>query len=167
MATGEKRWSSEGKQATGPKGFPVIPKGEYDFKFKTNARIGKSDKPDSVPYVLAWMTTELPNGETHTHMEMFHCSLKPGKDGKVMPERVGGILELAQAVGAKLDLSVLSQPTSDGKGEIDYLSPNEVIEFLNDLGNNGDVVRAGVKVEPATKDFSEKNKIAYWVIPEQ
>lgn len=164
-ATGEKTWSSEGKTITKNE-FKLIPKGEYTFKLQTaKANVGKSENPDSAPYVKGVsikLQEDVGPGVSQMVFVNVFVSLKPSaKDGKTMVERSNGLLALARALGQETpDFTILTMQDSDGN-EIEYLNPTQVADWLKSL--DGSALQANIKVEKGRDGYADKNAVAFFV----
>lgn len=161
MATGEKVWSGKDRSVAKPKA-KLLPKGEYEFKLQSSkASIGVADRPGAVPYVKGVSLKPLNVDSNNFVFLSVFTSLKPGSDGIVMPERQNGLLALARALGQDLpDIGVLTMQDADG-GEIEYLNPKEIVEFLK--AADGATLRAHVKIELGRDGYDDKNAISFFV----
>lgn len=157
MATGERTWSTAGKEAKKFEGFKPIPPGEYDLKISADWVQKVAEGEGKVPYLNGSFTAlgSGNGGKDRKVFAMFMLDLTPGKDGIAMPERANGLLGLAKGLGTNLDVPVV---TMNGR---ELLSPAHVKKFLN--GNDGAVVRASVKIEKGTGGYEDKNRIEFFV----
>lgn len=166
MAKGEKRFSTKGKQARKFESTP-LPPGEYELKARgADAKVQKKQEPGSMPYVSvpfeALGTASQEGGKNRVIFHNFFLSLKPGKDGSLMPERADQLVGFAQAAGTDIDLGTISVRDADGNPQ-DVLSPQEFVAWLK--ANDGTVVKAKTKVRPGDekKGYSPRAEITYFI----
>jgi hypothetical protein len=169
MATGEKSWSSKGKQAK-RMSFEPIPAGEYDLKFRGGtAAIKKGKDPKSMPRVSlqaeALNTASSEGGKNRIIFLDLYTSLKPGRDGEVMPERSGQVLDLAKALNEEVNFRTVSISDGDG-GTIRCLDARQLKEWVT--AHDGVVVKAKVKVKAGTKEYpNPTNQVDYFIASEE
>jgi len=161
MATGERTWSTQGKEAKKFEGFKPIPPGEYELKLNNDWAQKVADGEGKVPYLNGSFTAlnTGDGGKDRKIFVMFFLDLTPGKDGTAMCERANGLLGFAKALGTNLNVPVV---TMNGK---ELLSPAAVKKFL--ASNDGSTVRASVKIEKGTGGYADKNRIEFFVESEQ
>lgn len=172
-ATGEITWSSAGKKVERFVSTP-IPTGDYDLKLNAaGVSVKRSPQPGKLPYVsvmfeaLGTATTD--EGKNRKVFHNFFLHMNKGKDGKMMLERQGGVLDLANAIGEDIKLSgqLASYQKYDKDGDtvgevekIPVANAKQVEEWLK--SHDGLVVRAHVKVE-RPKGYNEKNVLDYFI----
>lgn len=164
MATGESRWSSEGREVK-RLNKELIPNGLYPLELKDGPRIGKAEGEGKTPYVKCAFVaqgTGKDGGKDRWVFHMLNLGLTPGKDGTAMPERGGQLLELAAAFGEAIDVNVLSLKDANGKEVAKYLDPKGVVEYLEE--HAGQIVTGKVYIEKAKKNskFDDQNKIEFF-----
>lgn len=174
MATGEQKWSAKGKKVAKFVN-KVFPKGDYELRINAalvEQKISK-DKPGSVPYINVPFTmlgtADSEGGKDYKLFHMLFLHLEPSaKDGKVMVERQGGVLDLAQAFGETPEFGqrVVPYQKRDAKGNAEgpmtkmaILDPKQVLDWVK--SHDGATVTAAVKIEKDT-GYGEKNKIDYF-----
>lgn len=177
MATGEIKWSSQGKKIERFERTP-LPKGDYDLKFNANdITQEKGEKPGQVPYINVPLevlgTATGDNGKNRKIFTRFFLHLAPGKDGKNMLERQGGLLDLARALGEELTFTGIQVPYQkyDAEGNrvgemtrIPIVDPAQALKWLK--AHDGAVARAHVKVERPQNGFDAKNAVEYFIAAE-
>lgn len=166
MATGEKKWSTKGKQAK-KMSFEPFPAGTYGLKLRGGTvDIKRGAKPESLPYVNAQMealgTAQQEGGKNRVLFVRFFTSLKPSdKDGVVMPERSGQILEYAKALGEEASFNVVNVSAGE-LGSVPCLSAQEIKAWLQ--AHDGQTVQGKVKVRKGTKEYpNDQNELDYFV----
>lgn len=151
MAKGETRFSSEGRKIHKFENQP-IPAGDYGLTLLGKMEIKKSQEkgPDAIPYVsvrfAADGTAAKEGGKDRLAFHQFYLSLKPGKDGIVMADRSGQIVEFYRAHGEELDVPTITKTLEDGS-KVDYLDPEAIIEQLEEWTDT--TTDAHLAVEPA------------------
>lgn len=189
MAKGEKRYSSAGKDIH-EFNFQPIPEDDYDLVLLADGlemRRSKDQGPDAIPYIgcrFEALNTAAKEGQKNRLVFInFFCSLKPGSDGVIMPERGGGLAQLYRSKGVELDAPVLSKSIKKGEGEnaqeeeVEYLDPETIIEQLKEWTDSK--FRGHVSIErerekpgmsPREKEALKKkpgrNKVDRWNVPE-
>lgn len=150
----------------------LLPKGKYTAtlrasKLEIRAAASSPGKPVRVAGVVLEIQHE---GKTVKIYNDIYTSLKPGKDGAIMPDRPGQIVQLAAALDSQLaDIETLSTTyTDETEGEVTcgYLDPQTLKAYLEN--NDGAVVGVEVKVEKQkNKDGSTEdvNRIANFLPP--
>jgi hypothetical protein len=172
MPVGEKKWSSGGKKVVRFDKTP-LPAGDYDLKLNAEkVDLKKGKEPGKVPYVnvpfeaLGTATTE--DGKNKYVFHRLMLFTQPGKDGKAMVERQGGVLELAQSLGQEVDFNLQTVPYQkyDDKGnpegqmvKVPILNPQEVLAWVKSL--DGVVTKATVKIKKQ-KNWDDSNEIVYF-----
>lgn len=179
MAKGDRNFSTEGRQVSRFSNKPA-PAGEYELKLissKAEVKAPNAQNPRGVPYVGGVRFQVVGSGENggkdKTFFHSFFCSLLPGSDGKVMPERGGQIVDYAHALGDKFNGSVISVHTPGGeKGgvqldpqEVDALDPIQLCKWLKE--RDGAIVKGRIKVQKNFKDATqEENAMDYFIAAE-
>ena len=170
MATGEKRWSVSETDVQSRPNFEPVPPGDYELKLLgSQAEVRCKNEPGSIPYVnvpFEILGSGGDSGKDKRVYTMFMCSLKPGKDGVVMPARGGGIADIGKTLGDQRDFEVKTKENAEGE-EIDYLNPAQVVQMLKD--NDGAVLNAHLKVQAANPDkgWSASNRIDCFIQVEE
>jgi hypothetical protein len=165
MAQGEKTFSSDGRDVSRFDRSPLRA-GEWTGKFHSSkAEIGKKNDPGAIPYVknvyfeaLDSATEE--GGSNKRVYQMFFLMLTPGKDGKLMPERQGQIIDLAQAVGVRFDGGVVTTKNSQGQ-TVEYLNPKDVVKYLQSL--DGELVKFRSKIKKGTGGYDDSATVDYFI----
>lgn len=173
MATGEKKWSTEGKSVKRVS-FEPLPGGEYTFKVKRGWEVRKSEseKSSQLRYANGYFevmgTAKGEDGKNRRHYHSFHCDLSPGTDGEAMPNRSGQLVEFGKAVNEKfvLDLIQQNKRLKDGTYmKVDTLNPKQLVEQLNNL--DGTEFRARLKVEKDFRTGELTNVVDFFVEAEE
>lgn len=164
MATGERTWSSAGKE-TKKQVIALIPKGDYELKLTTSdSRVNKKEEPGKMPYVTTMcqvLGTENAQGLPKKLLIMLLVSLKPGKDGVVNVERGNGLVALAKSLGVDTpEFNLVQVPDAEGE-PIDCIDPKEVTKWLAE--HDGKVIKAHIKVEKGSGGYSDSNKVDYFI----
>lgn len=164
MATGERTWSSAGKE-TKKAAIQLIPKGEYELKLvSSDSRVNKKEEPGKMPYVTTMVQvlgTENAQGLPKKMLVMLLVGLKPGKDGVLNVERGNGLVALAKALGQETpEFDLVQVPDADGEA-VDCIDPKAVVKWLQE--NDGKVIKAMVKVEKGTGGYQDSNKVDYFI----
>lgn len=133
--TGEKSWSTNGKQATKFTFEPAPSKDWEAYVLGSTAEVKKKQEPGSIPYVNVAFELEgsamTEGGKNRRIYKMFFLSLKPGKDGNISPARQDGILGLARAYGEEADFPIIEMNDKDGN-MVELLDPRAVVQWLKD-----------------------------------
>lgn len=156
MATGEKKWSTEGKSVKRIS-FEPIPPGEYRIKVKRSWEVRKSEseKSSQLRYASGYfevLGTAKEGGKNRRQYHSFYVDLSPGSDGEVMPNRNAQLTEFGKAVGEKFVLDIIQQQKRLKDGtykKVDTLNPKQLVEQLNNL--DGTELSARLKVEKNLK----------------
>lgn len=151
---------------------PLDPRPEYQFKLlSSKAEIGKKDEPGKMPYVtvpLEVLNTAKKEGEKNR--VLFHrlfTSLKPDKNGKILPTRQDQATGLAQGVGlTSVPVPVVNLPTGETteSGESinqRCLNAQALKAWLEGL--DGKVVKGKVKTAPAQNGYPAKSEIDFFI----
>ena len=102
MTTGERTWSSNGREVKKFENKPITP-GEYDLKMGGDWVQKVAEGTGKLPYlngsveVLGTAATE--GGKNRKVYHRLFLSLKPGGDGVVMPDRGNQLNGLAKGLG--------------------------------------------------------------------
>ena len=169
-ATGERTFSTKGRTVKA-KTFPLIPPGNHKGTMGADATIGKSDKPDAVPYVNVSFEVEgtaaSDGGKNQRVFHMLFLSVLAGKDGEINTERNGGIVELAQALNTDLDdCPIVEKTVQDTEGndvKLEYLDPKYVAEWVKSF--SGSELAFRIKTEKGTGGYPDKSKIQKFLLP--
>lgn len=156
MATGEKKWSTEGKSVKRIS-FEPIPPGEYRIKVKRSWEVRKSEseKSSQLRYASGYfevLGTAKEGGKNRRQYHSFYVDLSPGSDGEVMPNRNAQLTEFGKAVDEKFVLDIIQQQKRLKDGtykKVDTLNPKQLVEQLNNL--DGTELSARLKVEKNLK----------------
>lgn len=156
MATGEKKWSTEGKSVKRIS-FEPIPPGEYRIKVKRSWEVRKSEseKSSQLRYASGYfevLGTAKEGGKNRRQYHSFYVDLSPGTDGEVMPNRNAQLTEFGKAVDEKFVLDIIQQQKRLKDGtykKVDTLNPKQLVEQLNNL--DGTELSARLKVEKNLK----------------
>lgn len=164
QVAGQTKWGGQG-EAPVDTGFEPIPAGEYTGVLRSSgAEIAKSqgdekEGPEAkLPYV-GKVYFEIPSittaaGAARRVYASIFCHADPDKNGgPSMAARADGLRGLLYAIGQDPEFDVLTNEVN-GKH---YVNPAQVRDFLKEL--DGTEVGLNVKVEPASKGYSAKNKI--------
>jgi predicted RNase H-like HicB family nuclease len=166
---GERKWSSQGKE-TKKFEFTKVPAGDHEAKLDASgaavakAEVGKDGKA-KFPYVKvrfeAMDTATTEGGKNGLLFHNLFCSLRPDKNGGLMPQRADQIVGLARALGEEYDGNVLEM--KDEKGDIvEVLDPNEMVQWLKD--HDGALLNLHVKMQKGTPEWpDEKSVISYFI----
>lgn len=148
-ATGERTWSSSGKQPVKFE-FEPIPSKDWTGKIVgSKVEVQKGTEPGSLPYVkfsLEVLESAMKEGGKNRFIfPMLWLSLKPGKDGNVSPERANNIVGMARAFGEDTpEFPVITMTNKEGVEE-ELLDPRAVAEWLKN--HDGMTLRFHSKVE--------------------
>lgn len=91
----------------------------------------------------------------------FHLSTVPGKDGKMMPMLVDGIKGFCDALGK---FPSLEEIVHEGSGK-KILDPKRLLSWLKE--QDGEVVRARIGLQAASKEWPAKNIVKEFYEPEE
>jgi hypothetical protein len=151
-ATGTTTFSTSGRKVAA-NSFPQLPNGKYtgvlrSSKAELRAPQDSPGKPARVSGVFIEVQHE---GKALRVYTDFYTSLLPGKDGVVMPDRGGQIVQLAGMLDSALEAETLSATYTDKTGEVstEYIDPDSVKQYL--INNDGAEVRIQVKGEKDQK----------------
>lgn len=170
MATGETTFTTEGRKVIG--GFSTEPfaQGDYPLKLMGNkAEIRCRTEPGSIPYVNVPFAAIGTGGDSGRDRWVYHTlwlNLSIGKNGQVQVDRVDQLTGLATAMGTTAKIptkTAMAKDKATGElREIQILDGNALVKWLRD--NDGVVVQAHIKIEKGTAGYSDKNKIARFII---
>lgn len=178
MATGEKTFSSEGRQVHVFKSTP-FKQGDYDMKLMNDAETRTKPGEGNLPYINvsfeAQGTAEKEGQKNRRVFHRFFLDTTPSsKDGVAMVDRGNGIVAFAAAASQPLSVSLVARKKGVGEDaqEVDILGPKGTVAYLKAL--EGTIVRAHVKVvagteadpERGTQGYPAKNEVAYFILPE-
>lgn len=178
-AQGEKNFSSEGMEVQKFDRTP-IKVGDYAGVLKSSgASVKSAQDAGSVPYVggvyIDVLNTGVGEGQNKRVYWSAYLSLKPGKDGKVNPQRGNGLVALARAFGEELrDIPVRtmsaavkvydkatgrSTPTGELE-ETDVLDARAVAEWLKE--RDGKELKFRSKLRP-DRDGNKMAEVDYFI----
>ncbi len=162
MTTGQRKWTPS-VNAPVSNQVSLIPKGDYELVVDTSkAAIKKSENnPEAIPRVsFAFKVPEIQTATGGSRL-VFHdlyLSLKPGKNGQVMPERIDGLYGLARAFGEEVpEFDIIDVQTVSGS-TVESLNSKQVLSWLKE--HDGASVRGHVRIEKGTGGYNDKNKIS-------
>jgi hypothetical protein len=164
--TGERTFSTTGRNVVAPK-TTLIPPGNYTLKVGSDASIGQSDKPGSVPYINVSFevegTSTAEGGKNRRVFHRFFIGLKEGKDGVVNLDRENGLVAFAQALNTQLEgIEIVSR--DDEGTATEYLNPRQLVEWLK--GYAGAEVKGRVKTEKGTGGYQDKSVVGKFLATE-
>lgn len=170
MAQGESRWNPKERTVV-KSGFRVVPSNDYTLRSQAKFRVNCKDGApgENIPYVSGPLTVLGTATDTDKDTGFFHnffLTLTPRKeDGKPAVDLSGGLTELAQMLNVDVPEEVMDSvktwAATDDRGETLALGASVVRDWLNSLGEFS--VRAHVKKKNKTKDWPEKNEVAYFI----
>jgi hypothetical protein len=160
MATGEKRFSSKGRKVQRFDDSPVPP-GSWPLKLRADkAEIRKSDKSGmsylNVPFEAVGSGD---GGRDKWIFHMFHLSLKPGKDGKVMAERQDGLVAYAIGLGADFDFQQVTVKDAEGN-KVSAIDAMSALKWIKN--RDGEEVKAQTKIEKGRDGYGDRARISYF-----
>jgi hypothetical protein len=165
MAQGEKTFSSDGRDVARFDRSPLRA-GEWTGKLHSSkAEIGKKQEPGAIPYVKSVYFEALDSaseegGSNKRVYQMFFLMLTPGKDGKLMPERQGQIIDLAQAVGVPFNGGIVTTRNAQGQAA-EYLNPKDVVNYLKSL--DGELVKFRSKIKKGSGGYDDSATVDYFI----
>ena len=155
-ATGEATFSTSGRTVV-ENTFPLIPRGDYTCKIR-QAEVKAANKPGAIPYVAVRAEVEntaiKAGGKNQLLFFNLLCSLKPGSDGVISPERGNGLVAFAKALGTEVEgISVVNRTaTIDGnETEQSFLNAKEVADWVT--SQDGASFRARVRHSKPTAEY--------------
>lgn len=165
--TGERTFSTTGRTVVAPK-TTLIPPGNYTLKVGSDASIGQSDKPGSVPYInLSFEVDGTATAEGGKNRRVFHrffIGLKEGRDGVVNMDRENGLVAFALALNTQLEgVEIISRTEEDGS-TTDYLNPRQLVEWIK--GFSGQELKGRIKTEKGTGGYSDKSVVGKFLLNE-
>lgn len=161
MAAGQ--YSFAGKKPQAPVKFELVPNGIYNSVLKTGgAEIKPPSEPGKAPRVggIRFELPELltPSGKPRMVFHDIYVSLKPGKDGVIMPQRPAGLLALAQSINVELsDFDTVEVAGPDGEDSFQVLNPQQVMEWLKE--NDGAECRIDVRKKKGGGGYDDRNEV--------
>ena len=165
MAQGEKRWSSEGE--TVKRVFIPVPPKDWDCKMvTTSAEIAAgSTEKGGIPFIkgirFICFGSALQEGQKERMIfQNFFLSLRPGKDGNVMPDYANQLKGLSKALGDVRDFDVASKTINEAGETVDYLSPKGVLASLKE--HDGDSLALHSKIENDAV-YGKKAVVEYFI----
>lgn len=165
MATGDKMFSTAGQTPVKYESTPLTP-GEYKGKLRTkDASVGKRPEPGKFPYVSYKIevldTASTEGGKNRQLFEMLFTSLKPGKDGNLMPKRANQFLGLVRALGAG-DVQIPQVTMKDENDEaVPCLSAQHLQKWLQQ--QDGAIITLKVKTQKGDGTYPAKSVVDQYV----
>jgi hypothetical protein len=177
MATGEKSFSSRGRQVHKPD-FKPVPAGKYTLKLNGNtAEVRTSQKkPGTPPWVnVTFEILDTATSEGGKNRKLFkNFWLKSGvdKNGRSTLDYGDGLVAFSKALNTDFDLPMrevtYDDPESGEEVTVDVLDAKAVKQWLID--NDGATAEANIKVYSYTTDSGDKreaNDIRDFIYPEE
>lgn len=150
MTTGTSTFNTSSRTvSTKPK---PIAKGKYTATLRTGKlEVRGSKNAPGKPVRVGGAYVEVPqeNGKAYRVYLDIYTSLKPGKDGVVMPDRGGQIVDLAAALSSPLEgiETHTTTYTDEKEGEVtcEFIDPSGVKAYLANFDGTGLRVEIGVE----------------------
>lgn len=167
---GERTWSTKGKQVQKFE-FKPFPVGEYPLVLDcSKIEIKKKQEPGKFPYINIAFTAQgtalTEGGKDRKVFHRFFVSLKPGKDGNVMPERGNQIMGLAKGFGEELEGVRILRMKDENGNDVDVLDPKGIVAWLK--ARDGQTVMGRVKIQKGNTEYpNDKNEVDYFMEAEQ
>ncbi len=162
---GEKRWSA--KDEAVKRTFEPVPPQDWETKLVTDgAEIAAGNKEKGgIPFIkgvrfTCYGSAMVEGGKDRTIFQNFFLSLKPGKDGNVMPDYANQLNGLMKGLGDIRDFPAASKVVSDDGDKVEYLNPKEVLAYLK--SHNGDVIKLHSKIENDAL-YGKKGVVDYFI----
>lgn len=159
-ATGTTSFSTSGRKVA-EGGFPQLPNGKYAGTLRTSkAELRSSQQAPGKPPRVSGSFVEVKHEEKSYRVYLdFFTSLLPGKDGIIMPDRGGQIVQLAACLGTGLEADTLTATYQGDDGEVTtgYIDPQALKQYL--LNNDGAEVYIQVRGEKDNRTGETKAKV--------
>lgn len=163
--SGEKRWNA--KDEAVKRTFEPVPPQDWETKLITDwAEIAAGNKEKGgIPFIkgvrfTCYGSAMVEGGKDRAIFQNFFLSLKPGKDGNVMPDYANQLNGLMKGLGDIRDFAAASKVVSDDGDEVEYLNPKEVLAYLK--SHNGDVIKLHSKIENDAL-YGKKGVVDYFI----
>lgn len=172
MTTGEKTFSTAGREVKAPVFKPITP-GNYKLTVGSDVSMAKADKPDAVPYInLSFEVQGSAESEGGKNKRVFHrffIGMKPGRDQVINMDRENQLVAFAQALGTQLEgVEILEREANDAEGnsvKLEYLNPKQLIEWIK--GFEGAEVNGRIKTEKGTGGYGDKSVIGKFLLADE
>jgi hypothetical protein len=166
MAQGEKTWSSRGQKVV-RYNFTPVPSQDWTAKILgETVEVKKKNEPGKFPYVnvaLECLDSAMEEGQKNRRIyHRFFLKLTPGKDGVAAPNRNGGLVEFAHAMGEEFDFEPQTQKDEHGVAH-KLLNPKQVAAWLKNM--DGLTVRLHSKIKKS-KDYDPQAEVDMFHAPE-
>lgn len=169
MATGEKKFTTAGREVKKFEKPPPLKPGVYKYKVQGDSVVVKSGQDSGVQYVtVALELLDTADEKFNFNRKLFcdfYLSTTPGKDGVPNTDRQNGIVAFARSVGQEMtDIDCVDVHDQKKGKDIEILNPLEVKKWIATL--DGVEGQAKVKPETYTNKSGEKDyalKIDYFV----
>lgn len=160
MAVGEKSFSSKGKKVERFDDSPCPP-GGWPLKLRGDKAEIRKGNDSGLPYINVPFEAvgSGEGGRDKWVFHMFHLSLKPGKDGKVMAERQDGLVALAKAFGEDFDLPTATVTDAQGN-KVTVISAMPALKYLQN--HDGETVNGQTKIEKGKGEYGDRARISYF-----